>query len=547
MGRRDRSDLTGFRPHLFAVLLFFYVLVTGLVHGARLMPFEGWDEDHHLGVATYFQEQGTMPTPTDTMPASLWPFLQRHPHPAITARGFAGLHLRNYQGQVYDGARDTWQPPPEATPAVTNPPPLYQAQHGPLFYGLMAGLTSVFGLDAFEARADAGRVLGAFCGGFMAVCWFFILRRMLAGTSFAWMAAPTVLVLAMNSLFVFNHARFANDALANLMAALALLAWATLRTRNPAEISLARDLGGAGLVGLLAGLAVLAKATAMVLIPLFGVGLALRYVPWKQPGLLLGAAALMAAGYLAVAGPYHSASLDRYGTITGMQEAVKNREAGKGLGELVGSATSIPLDEVGAKLLTRSFHVGGYSVHPLPSGWRTAWKVFLGLNGLLLLVCLFLPSARRRIGVFFRQAWELPALLLLTWAGLFYHMVQSNLAYGLVTTNPWYAVIAFPALFCLLLLPATALFNRWSEGRPAGVVTAVLIGAFFLTAYRLGMRGLESLMTDQGRVSVADHHTLLGFGTGTQWVLEGCAALLIAALLWSAWTDLRKPARTGRD
>ena len=100
---------------LFPVVLFAFFAVRGLSLGAVQMPFEGWDEYQHIAVAQFVFENGSMPRLSDTVPASMWDFLRRHPHPDLSARQLPGLPVLNHSGYIARG--DKWVAP------EPNPPP----------------------------------------------------------------------------------------------------------------------------------------------------------------------------------------------------------------------------------------------------------------------------------------------------------------------------------------------------------------------------------------------------------------------------------------
>jgi hypothetical protein len=99
------------------------------------------------------------------------------------------------------------------------------------------------------------------------------------------------------------------------------------------------------------------------------------------------------------------------------------------------------------------------------------------VRGTLLGGAVFWLFAGERLKNDRRSSFSLLACILffgVTTLGLAWHAVQSKLACGIVTTNPWYAAAGFPFFFALLLLAAKAL--PWRHGVLA--ITAALSTVF---------------------------------------------------------------------
>jgi hypothetical protein len=217
-----------------------------------------------------------------------------------------------------------------------------------------------------------------------------------------------------------------------------------------------------------------------------------------------------------------------------MQEAVKNRREGKTAADLVAAARTMGLGRRMAGLWSEgTLLIGGWSFQ-VPHRKLVHWYrdgVALGLLGWL---CLAAAPTRPRPAVL--KAPDVPvacALLCLGYSvGLAYHMVQSQLAWGTPTTNPWYAAAAFPWL--VLLVAAGSL--SWPLG-PLRPLLPALWGATFVAAeatvtwglmvptYSGGASGLEAL-----RRLATLQTPLLGTATLAASTV-GALALLAAAIV----------------
>lgn len=535
---------------VFLFVLFLAVLTRNLFLSSSLMPFEGWDEYQHLAVVAHYAEHGAMPIlDKDSVPVSISAFLLRHPHPSASARQLAGLGARNYKGEVWQ--QGAWVPvgaQAEQLHQSLQMPRLYQAQHGPLYYQVTLIIKRIFEIDSPESLSDAARVFNSVCGAVTAVVWFFILALALRNTRFSYLPYLVLMVLAANSIFAFNSARVANDAFANLLASIAVfgyLRFGELIMTKP----LSRSLIMAICLGILCGLAVLAKATAIAVLPVIMMGFFISGI--RRRGYFVRTmliCCVVLGAYTMTAGKYHVESMQHYGGITAMQEAVDNRNNGKGLLDLIQIIPSMPLNYYYVSL--NQLHTGGWSFGRPRTVFNYLWKGSLGLmfGFLVATIIVSLPEkvTRRPFFILFRQKhlllparndlsdvwfklWELMLLCVVMWSALLYHSFHCMLARGYVATNPWYATLIFPIILVVLLFGVAA----WQ--RKLAVLVSIFLFVVYCMAFYTGTYvDLFAIMTNESDYAKAialtnRHHGFLRLPASTLF-LEFVLYFLLALL-----------------
>jgi hypothetical protein len=436
--------------NLFLLLALVLACLRGWNLATIQMPFNGWDELPHIAAAFHVHKHGRMPSPEDTLDAELIPFIEAHPLPTRSASQLASIKTQYYKG---DDPRSC------AEPNRTAPFKQYQAQHGPLYYFLMASLLRHTDPASLLLWVDTARLLNiGFMLGFIAL-WNLLLRRLVPPGRLSWLPEGTTLLLVGFSYVSYNFIRFANDGL-SLTLSSAALAWYVLRLRPMAATGRGQTFGWAFLGGI-TGLAVLAKATALPLVPVFGCLLAWRLLRARPRTGPLSCLLAFLALYLATAGPYHLSSFLKYGQFTGMQEAVVN--AGRGVG-LLDLLAALPTLDYGIFrnhfFYYNTAHIGGWSALTSPDWLNMSFK--LGLECCLVGLAAALVRRHRRAMAwrFLANAPELPLLLAASFLALLYHALHSKLAWGVCSTNPWYAMVSQPVFFLLLCLGPALLDRR---------------------------------------------------------------------------------------
>jgi hypothetical protein len=576
------------------------VVCRGLVALCVLPPFEGWDEYQHVAYVEHVRATGKAAVLWETaVPPALLAKVVTFPQPAVAVKdqlgAFGGVDYATFWAR-----HDPLDPSGLATPPVFRggSNALYQAQHSSLYYRLAAPVFAAFG-GVGDLRGSVAGLRLANVGLTAAAVWVALgaLRRVVRRDRDATLIG---LALAAHPMFLWNGARVANDALGVLLSVMAVAAGLRLLTgggdRRPVLNSLA--------LGVLIGLAVLAKATNAGLLP-FGalcwLGLTFRLrnglsrreedksaplsgsvrwscaapevrpsvaqdaspgdgrarprsqspgratvapaatptaappglpgsiprsepadpglAPWATDGRPSGATSqqqpgrpthalswaarsalaglAIAAGCLAVTGSELRSNFARYGSATSMQEAAINRHNGRTRADLLRAARSFDWRAEVGRLWGRGvFFTGGWSFVPAPIRVVLAYRDVVGL-GLLGWAWWMATRLTRRLrglpprgGRVFVTGWAPLAFATVVagyTAALGYHMVHSRLAWGVPTTNPWYACPALP--WFLALTVAGGLF--WPLGRrlrpavPVALAVAGLAGEISAVSARM--------------------------------------------------------------
>ena len=528
----------------FVVCLFLFTAIRGVTLSTTLMPFEGWDEYQHLAVASHVHGHGRMPTPENKVPRDMWDFVRAHPHPDFSAMQLWGLGVRNYAGKSFRDGKWIDAESGRPGPGKELPPELYQAQHGPLYYHLLSALRSWFSTPG--AWADAARILNVLLAAIIPVLWFFILSRLVRDGPGRILPFAVSLMLAVNSLFHFNAARAANDSLAILFGTLALLLYVVALRSGPRPGSLISALAAA--TGVLVGLGVLAKSSVLVLMPLLCLGIFVH--TWRMqrsPRAAVLPVAAFLLGYFAVAGHYHLECYQSLGTLTGMQEAVRNVESGKTFMDAVRAALTLSPEILGEDFLFDYLHRGGWSYLPRPADPGLAYTCLLIASAVFFVLVLLCFPLMRKMSRILARTWELALLLVLTWLGLIYHSAQSLLQWGDAWTNAWYGLPSFPALLFFLVLGACMLHRRLGAGLSLAYV-GVFCWAYYLGTF-VHLLDLETggLAFMEALQEVRSHHALLDLNLPL--CLAG-EAVGLAGLLAAFWKSVgpgprqRTPGRT---
>ncbi|MGE3820985.1 MAG: hypothetical protein AB7I30_16355 [Isosphaeraceae bacterium] len=487
-------------------LLVALVLARGIVWLCVLPPFEGWDEYQHLGHVAHVAETGRRAVLNETrVPSSLLAAVVAHPQPQSVVDAqlgrFGAVGYEKFWNEHDPRKRGTrpprWNPGPDVEPIL-----LYQAQHAPLYYKLASPL--------YQALGGAGNVAGvtAWLRGInvaltaaAVVVALGVFRRAFRSEKAAGLAG---LVLATHPLFLLNGARVASDALGVFLGAWAVALGLGLIAPKGARRFALRSAG----LGVVVGLAVLAKASNLALLPFVGlawmIGVRRHQVTTRRAAM---SALLLPLGFLSVTQAEMRFNLGGFGTLTAMQEAVINRREGRTTAEFLAATAQFDWFTTIRRLWVRElFFAGGWSaLRPFPGAIKAyQFGATLGLVGWGWLGALRLLGPRnqgaRAIGPF-RDPWVPLSFLVIVLsfsAGIGYHMVQSVLAWGQVTTNPWYACPASPWFLGLVVAGGLA----WPRGGwivPVSLAMAglavefVAIWGSMTYVYSGGATGLEAL------------------------------------------------------
>jgi 4-amino-4-deoxy-L-arabinose transferase-like glycosyltransferase len=539
----ERADANGprgdYRWRRLRVILTGLVLCRGIVLLCVFPPFEGWDEYQHVGYIVYLNETGNRPWLGEAdVPASLLAQLPAFPHCNSALRQISSLGAVDFT--TFWGRARQGNPPVGATPAAGRIG-LYQAQHAPLYYRLAGPLfDSLGGVGVLKRSIGGLRLVNLLLTAGSIWLALGIIARLVRHREFA---AFCGILIATQPLFLINGVRVANDALGVFLATLAI-GWALRSERRHQFVS---SLG----LGMLAGLAVLAKSVNFGLLPF--IAACWLFTSLRQRDghprrvVLVGAFAIALAltcGFLLVTQSEFRANWTRFGTLTVMQESVLNRQAGHGLGDLLRTARSISWLGFFRNLWLRKDLMSG--------GWSWAGDnqrlyfrhELLVVTSLLGWAWLVVPASRTRIGRLFHNP-AFPCLCVALCLGysmsLSYHVVQSQLCWGTMSTNPWYAAAAYP---WFLLLVSAGMF-AWPLGRLRCVLPALLVLLFLNAESSIVLGSMIARYT-----ALADWSEALArlatlqpplYGTTTLYVAIGGVLVLVSTAITEALRLAREP------
>jgi hypothetical protein len=495
-----------------------------------LPPFEGWDEYQHVGYVEHVRATSARPVlGAALVPSALLREAVKLPHPASVVRGPLGkVGAVDYEG--FWAGHNPRDPSSRPLTYLGGGVTLYEAQHGPLYYRLAAPVFATLGGTGDLKTSVAGlRLVNLGLTAASLALTLGLLRRLMPSERDAALAA---LPLAAHPLFLLNGTRVANDALGVFLASLAVATGLALALeigrlgRRPAWCGLA--------LGLVAGLAALAKATNLALAPFALACWLVRLSRERGRGARVWlAGAMLATGGLALVTGEVRFNLARYGLPTAMQEAVIHRIGGRTPADLLRAAATIPWGTALPRLWGRElFFKGGWSflrTHPVIT-YSYEYAITVGLAG-------WAVWAARRPGAF--RSFAAPALGLVLVLGytaaLAYHMAESKLVWGVSTTNSWYACPALP--WFLAMAVGGGLAWSWDRGPgrrlglavPAALASAGLAGEFvgiwgqMVPAYTAEASGSEALR----RLALLQPPAL---GTPTLLAALAAEVLILAAL-----------------
>lgn len=482
-------------------LVCFIVIAVFVLRGIALLailpPLEGWDEYQHLARIAFVVETGRSPVVNESMvPRSLFPAIAALPHGRLDIEQTHAVGALPYRVNALTPSvkRSYWDGPPPSPAANAPDIRLYQAQHGPLYYWLMTPiyqtqwdpakpLACIFALRLINLVFGAAAV--------SAVLW--TLSRLVVSVQHRiWIA----LLLGVQPLFLLNVARVANDAAAVCFGIAATGLLLVYGRRGGIWVGV--------FTGALAGLAVLSKSVALVLLP-FAIAVPLAGW-WKRETTVLRAfkqIAFFVIVFFIMTGDYFYSNWKTYGVAVPMQETIRNESQHRGLVDLLGAMTEIDWwRQLRSRVCRDSLWVGGWSFLALPAAFRGVHEslIVISIAGLAWGAIRRRRASKRGLplsdgnilseAVSERPVFDFTSLALMSLmiagalAGLAYHTLQSKLAYDSITTNVWYACLSFPWMIALLVYGADGLRIR---GAAAWVAVMMIL---CLTAECVGLFGL---------------------------------------------------------
>ena len=456
----------------FRTILTALVICRGLVLLCVMPPFEAWDEYQHVGYLAYLAETGERPVLGHAnVPVGLLGRLSAFPHSQSALRQLSGWGVVDYAAywsRVSRGERPasasvthcTSLPLPGSTWAALLPPGLAFVQQA-----RRRQRPEIDDRRIATGQSAAHGGVGLDRAG-LVDCLVRDVR----------LAALCGLLIAMQPLFLTNGVRVANDALGVFLATAAIAVAMRLSRRHVVASSFG--------LGVVVGLAVLAKTVNLGLLPFVATWWTIAvfrnrngqwiFVSTRQA---FASAVAVLIGFLIVTQYEFRDNWRKFGSPTVMQEAVANRAAGRGAVDLVRTTQVIAWREWAEKLWFRdSLTSGGWSWAGKHEHLRSRHEFLAGL-GLLGWGWLLVPFMRRRIlGLFRDPGTPLVCLTLcLGYAGaMAYPCRESQLCWGSIATNPWYAAAAYP--WFLLLVSGGAF--AWPAGRLRALLPAAIAVVF---------------------------------------------------------------------
>lgn len=421
------------------------MLARGIAILCILPPLEGWDEYQHLAYIQYVLEHKSPPVFSQaTVSRQLLAKVTEFPQPDLMLAFTENTGAVNYATFFHAKQPPTYQRNHADIP-------LYQAQHGSLYYFLMTPVWKASG--GIEQFIDAITVLRLINVVFtivslMGCCW--LLSRLVVQKTHALLM---MLLIACQPLYLLNGCRVANDALAITCGTLVVL-WG-LQSHLHKKYLLILP------IGCCLGLGMWAKSTIVALLPFVVLCMMMSVVQRKismKQGLLIGSGVIGVA--LLTCGPQLYFNWQHYHTLFPMQEAFINAERDHTLSSLLRLGLSMNLP----KRLLVSWHNSTWI-----GGWSFLWLDRVSRYSVSALLTLalagwswsFLRKSARQ-PVFHEPYLALRCVFLIGCVslGLGWHMIQSYAAWGESATSPSYAAVAFPFLLILTYAGATQFSNR---------------------------------------------------------------------------------------
>ncbi len=522
----DSNRAGGFDRSLF-VILPALVFLQGVVILSILPPLGAWDEDQHIGYIDHINRNGRAPELGHTVLAySLIDRIVELPHAREQLIQVGRLGAIDYRS--YWEKRDRGEKPSERKPGTIE---LYEAQHGSFYYHLAAPLYRLAGgADSLKNAVGWLRLVNVLLTAASVVVVIWGIKSVVRdGRLASWIA----IVAALQPMFLLNGARVANDALGVAFASITIVLCLTI-PRSPLFL---RCL----FIGIFMGLAARAKAIHWALLPFVSFALlAAAYQYRVKFKIIMIYGLLILAAIAATTGDEVASNMKRFGGPTAMQEAVVNRAAGRGVERQIETAQSISWFKTIESLWFRDgLLIAGWEYYqPGPRIKRVyEFTLLLGLAGWgWSIVAGGLNAARRRkskpsdvldytnreakyganldsnanagnlgrrgessLFVSYRIPIACMILIISYMLALAYHVIQSKLAWGRPTTNPWYGCAATPWLILLVVAGAAAgPVRRFAVLIPAilvatfAVAESTIVGGWMCVGYSAGAQGAES-------------------------------------------------------
>ncbi len=417
-------------------------------------PFEGWDEYQHVAYLVHLLENGEPPVLDETpVPESLLQQVVQFPGPDFAVQQIGHVGLLGYGD--YWARRTPIRPVRPQSPVL-----LYEAQHSATVYRILAPIFAVSGgVEDLRRSVGAVRLVNLLAGSLAIWIVLGYLGRLFPD----WRQGALVgLLIVLQPLFGINLARVANDAIALLLATIAVVATLEIGSRGLFV--------RCGLLSVVLYLAIDAKFLNVALVPFVVVCLL-----WQGRVQGLGTrptalAVLLVVGGLALL--YLAGRGSGLSTAIGARDLLYASRRGVEAGDLVGASLEVDwLNVLRDNWARRSLFSGGWSSVRAPGFLRDAYEtlVWAGLAGWLI-------TLARRGRTPLREpasatAW-LPCAVL---CGSFHtaiclHLLLMQTVWGVPNTNVWYLAPALPWFLVLIHQGSRGWPGRWGALVPWGLV-----------------------------------------------------------------------------
>ena len=291
----------------FIWILLILFAAKGVIFTFVFPPFSGHDEVAHYAYLQYVVEEQRIPVIPDPVAFNA-AYQQANPPPfdafPASMEPYARFTTRDWYKQA-DGS---------VVSAVTylgNYLPsgwIYTANHPPLYYLLMAPVYGLTSAENPESQLYALRLAAIPLGMITVLLAWLTVRRLFPGDRFLAVTVPTL--VAFQPQIAYEAAMLNNDILA-IATTSACIYLVVVGLQNRFTVGLCAWLG------LLLGLAVLSKSTAVIVMPVIGMAMIMR-LGWKNVLEWLPKGALVLGITAVLAAPWYAYMLDTYGNLTAL-------------------------------------------------------------------------------------------------------------------------------------------------------------------------------------------------------------------------------------
>lgn len=464
-------------------MLGIFIVLRGVLYLCILPPFEGWDEYQHVAYIQYLIEENKSPIADHAkVSRKLLARLRAYPQPQDMVRQTFHTGARNY-ASFYNKSSEI------AYNSSHRDIPLYQAQHGSLYYQLVRPLFIISGgISELSQSINVLRILNLIFGVFALMACFWFIHRV---TDNSTQAALLMIVIACQPLYIINACRVANDALAVALGTVVIIIALEKNWYDKKLLIL--------LIGFFLGLGIWVKMTNLplglfVLLTLM-LGLLKGAISFKRAFVVGGAVMLIT---MVTSSPAIVFNLRHYGTISPMKEVTLNKTMDKGFPEAITAISKIDIIKKLRRIWTRhSTWIGGWSFLFVKKASKFAKNLlYIAIAGWIFYLFRF---TRKPLLFPIDVSIKISMLVLCISIALGWKMIQSYLAWGMAAANSWYACVGLP-FFLSLAFEGAGQWGRWGAIAFGWLMVATYLfveiyGAFtqMLPTYSGGANGLEAI------------------------------------------------------